>query len=238
MSGAPAVVRGFFTSSQFVNVKGAKELGTQDLIEVENLAGKPATKITKVVFNLSPGIEITTEKMEAILNDDQPYLLVDSRSAKRFGSSHFRTAISIFAKYLENQIDRLPKDKSQLVVAYHSGPTCHYTGIAVKTALRHGYTNVKGYQGGMPTWKKAGKLLHASADWLAKNLNGHHDIIDVRPISESSGSHIKTAVAMPAKEFKSLTKIFIKEKRWRDCPAFPTCGHPSYFIRMRRLAKL
>ncbi len=218
VKGKPSVVVKFDKNTQFVNGKGIKELGTNDLIKVEYTPDQAASRITKVVFGLPPGVEISTKEMEAIIHGDQDYLLVDVRPARRFGDGHIPTAISIFAKELEKHLDQLPKDKSTLLVFYCGGPTCPYTGIAVEIALKHGYTNVKGFQGGMPHWKKAKKPVHASASWLAKNLDEHHVIFDVRSETESSKRHIKTAVAMPAEQFKAMTKGFIKEKKVAKLP--------------------
>ena len=213
----PAVVK-FGKNTQFVNAKSIKELGTKDLIEVEYSPGQPASKITKVIFGLPLGVEISTEELEAIIQGGQDYLLVDARPSKRFGAGHIPTAISIFAKDLEKNLGRLPKDKSMLLVFYCGGPTCPYTGMSIKIAQKHGYTNVKGYQAGLPTWKKSKKPVHASSGWVAKNLDEHHVIIDVRSKDESAQQHIKTAVAMPAGEFKAMTKKFIKAKKPAKLP--------------------
>ena len=208
----PAVVR-FDKNTQFVNAKGIKQLGTKDLLQVEFEPGLPATKITKVVFALPPGVEIDTKAMKAIIKGKEPYLLVDARPGKRFGAGHLPTAISIFAKEQPKKMDMLPSDKSQLLVFYCGGPTCPFTRESVEIAMKAGYTNVKGYQAGMPGWKKAKLPIHASATWVAGNLDEHSVIIDARPLDESTREHIKTAVAIPAAEFKALTRKFIKERK-------------------------
>jgi len=71
-------------------------------------------------------------------------------------------------------------------------------------AEKAGYTNVKVYVDGTPAWKKARQLVVVNNTWLAKNLDSHHVIIDVRPVSKSSKEHIKTAVAIDAGQ---LTKM-------------------------------
>ncbi len=224
----PPVVIRFDKNTQFVNVKSAKELVINELIEIEFSPGAPATKITKVVFGLPPGIEIDTAEMEAILRGDQDYVLVDARPCRLFNEGHIPTAICIFTKDQEKEIGKLPQDKSKLLVFYCGGPTCPYTGMSIKIAQKHGYTNIKGYQGGMPLWKKKRKPAHTPASWVAKNLNEHHVIIDVRPVSESSQKHIKTAVAMPSDDFKAMTKTFIKEKKPARLPGVSDKGAPIF----------
>ena len=222
---SPFMVR-FDKNTQYVNAKGPKELGTKDLIEVEYSPGAPATKITKVIFDLPRGVEIGTQELEAIIQGNQDYTLVDARPGKRFGDGHIPTAISIFAKDLEKNLDKLPQDKSKLLIFYCGGPTCPYTGMSIKIAQQHGYTNVKGYQAGLPTWKKAKKPVHASAGWVAKNLNEHHVVIDARSVEKSGKKHIKTAVAMPAGDFKAMTKTFVKEKKPARLPGVSDKGAP------------
>ncbi len=223
----PAVVR-FDKNTQFVNAKGIKELGTKDLLKVEFEPGKPATKITKVVFALPPGVEIDTKTMQGIIKGTEPYMLVDARPGARFGAGHLPTAVSIFAKEQPKKLDKLPADKSQLLVFYCGGPTCPFTRESVEIAMKAGYTNVKGYQAGMPGWKKAKLPVHASADWVAKNLDEHSVIIDVRPLNESTEKHIKTAVAMPTADFKALTKKFIKERKPARLPGVSDKRAPIY----------
>ena len=53
----PVVVR-FDKNTVFENATGIKDLGPPDLLKVEFEPGKPASKITKVVFGLPPGVEI------------------------------------------------------------------------------------------------------------------------------------------------------------------------------------
>ena len=51
----PVVIR-FDQNTKFVEAAGIDDLGPPDLIKVEYQPGKPATSITKVVFNLPPGV--------------------------------------------------------------------------------------------------------------------------------------------------------------------------------------
>ncbi len=222
---APEIIR-FDQNTQFSDPKGIKGLGVPDLIKVKFTPSQPATKITKVMFGLPPGVEIDLKQLQKILQGKQAYLLVDARPGSRFDAGHIPTALSIYAKELPQKLDLLPEDKSNRVIFYCGGPTCPFTGEAVRIAQKHGYTNLKGFQAGLPGWKKAKKPVHASASWVAQNLNPNQVLIDVRPRSESSQQHIKTAVAMPAGEFKALTKQFIAEKKAARLPGVSDMGAP------------
>ena len=79
-------------------------------------------------------------------------------------------------------------------------------------AEKAGYTNTKVYVDGNPAWKKAGKLIVVKNTWIGKNLDHHRVIIDIRPESRSSESHIKTAVALYAGKIVDMGEGF-KSKR-------------------------
>ena len=214
----PVVVR-FDKNTVFENATGIKDLGPPDLLKVEFEPGKPATKITKVVFGLPPGVEIDIKEMLAILQGKRgPYLLGDARPAKKFPQGHIPSAISTFPDDKEAFLKALPADKDMLLVFYCGGPTCPFTGKAVKAATAAGYTNVKGFQAGIPAWKKSKLAVHSEPGWLAKNLDEHHVIIDARPVAESSKQHIQSAVAMPGTELEAMTQQFIKTKTLAELP--------------------
>ena len=64
--GQPPVTVLFGPETQYVNAASVKDLGSPDLIEVEYAPGKPATRITQVVFGLPPGAEVSLQELEAI----------------------------------------------------------------------------------------------------------------------------------------------------------------------------
>jgi rhodanese-related sulfurtransferase len=200
-------------STQFVNAKDIKDLALEELIEVEFKPGEPATRITKVVFDLPPEQAIDLQTLSSLVEkgDTGAYLLADARPTDRYREGHIPTAVSIPAKELPNKLQALPRDKP--VIFYCGGPTCPFTREALAITTKEGFTNVKGFNGGLPAWKRAKKPVHVSADWLTQGLDHSKVIIDVRPKESSSQAHIKTVVTMPASRFDELRKTFIKEKR-------------------------
>lgn len=207
----PAVVR-VGTDTIFEGAKGIKELSPPDLIEVDQEPGKTAKRIKKIIFALPPGVEISLEELLSIMNSGDKYYLFDARPAKRFGGGHIPTSVTAFPKD-KNFLNLLPEDKTALVVFFCGGPTCPYTGKAVAKAQKAGYTNLKGFQAGMPAWKKAKLPVYSEPKWLSKNLNTQHIILDVRDTGVSSKSHIKGGVAMPVAELQAMTQGFIKSKK-------------------------
>jgi rhodanese-related sulfurtransferase len=193
------------------------ELNPPDLIEAEREPGQPATRVKKIVFGLPPGVEIDTGELLKIMTGEAPYHLFDARPVKRFGKAHVPSAKPAHPKD-DNFLSLLPGDKAALLVFYCGGPTCPYTGISVEKAGKAGYTNLKGYQAGLPGWKKSKLPVHAEAGWLAKNLNPQTVILDVRDTTASSQSHIKGAVALPLADLQAMTQRFIKDQAIPELP--------------------
>jgi len=203
--------------TQFDGTAGLKDLNPPDLIEVEREPGKAATRIKKIVFGLPPGVEISVEELLKIMTGGDAYSLFDARPVKRFGAGHIPSAKSAFPKD-DNFLSLLPADKDALLVFYCGGPTCPYTGIAVGMAQEAGYTKLKGFQAGLPGWKKSKLPVHSDASWLARNLNTQHVILDVRDKAASSQSHIRGAVALPQTELQAMTQRFIAEQKVPELP--------------------
>jgi rhodanese-related sulfurtransferase len=225
VDGKPFVVL-YGPQTQYVNATGIKDLGAPDLIEVEHTPGQPASKVTKVVFNLPPGAEIGIPELEAILAGKAPYVLVDARPAEQYREGHVPTSINIFAKELPANLGRLPADKGTLIVFYCGGPTCPYTGQSIETASAAGYTNLKGFQVGIPAWKKVGKPVVSTPEWVAASLDPHHVVIDVRPKAEVARGHIKGAVSLEAAELPKMTAAFIAEKKVAKLPGVTDMAAP------------
>jgi rhodanese-related sulfurtransferase len=208
-----AVTVMFAPETQFVNAANIDDLAPPDLIEVEFRPGKPATRVTKVIFNLPAGAEVSLDQLEAIRAGKTPYVLVDARPAKQFATGHIPGSINIYPKDLPSRLDQLPADKGTLVIFYCGGPTCPYTAQSIEIAQKAGYTNLKGFQAGIPAWKKADKPVVASPEWVAANLGPHHLVVDVRAKDEVAKGHVKGAVSLEPTELTTLTQKLQAEKK-------------------------
>lgn len=204
-------------ATQLEGFSSIDELSPPDLIEAELEPGQPATTVKKIFFGLPPGIEIDTGELLKTMTGEAPYYLFDARPVKRFGKAHIPSAKPAHPKD-DNFLSLLPGDKAALLVFYCGGPTCPYTGIAVDMAGKAGYTNLKGYQAGLPGWKKSKLPVHTESGWLAKNLNTQTVIMDVRDTTASSRSHIKGAVALPLADLQAMTQGFIKNQTIPELP--------------------
>ena len=205
------------SNTRYDGAAGLKDLGPPDLIEVQREPGQPASSIKKVVFGLPPGIEIDVKELLTIMTGGGVYHLYDARPGKQFGAAHVPGASSAFPKDADF-LSKLPADKNALLVFYCGGPTCPFTGDAVKMAQAAGYTNIRGYQAGIPGWKKARLPVHSEVSWLAQRLDPQHVVIDVRDKVQSSQAHIERAVAMPTAELQAMTQKFIAQKTVAELP--------------------
>ncbi len=215
----PVVVR-FDDNTQFIEADGVGDLSGGELIKVSFEPGQPATTIEKIVFGLPDGMEITTDELLAILTGDEAYTLIDARPAGPFMAATIPSSVNAFPN-ADDFLDRLAElapDTAALIVFYCGGPTCPHTGTAIGKAQEAGYTNIKGYQGGTPTWRRAQLPMHAQPEWLAERLNPGHVIIDTRNQITAMRGHLPTAVTMPAANFEALTETFIAEQRQARMP--------------------
>jgi rhodanese-related sulfurtransferase len=106
--------------------------------------------------------EITTAEMRQIL-EKKSAVVFDSRPAREFAVGHIPGALNVSAKpgvpisvYVSDvkEIERAVKgDKSTPVVLYCNGPFCQKSKRLSAELVEAGFTNVRRYQLGMPTWR-------------------------------------------------------------------------------------
>ena len=153
-------------------IKGG--LKVQDLTELElsyappygtakdiiNIAGYASLNLIEGKFKQISLKDINKEKNDAIL--------VDSRTPLEYNIEHFDGAINIPFLTLRNNLDKLPKNKSQKIIVYCNVGMTAYMWIRVLVNL--GYTNLYNVEGGMRLYK----LMHQydSGDFLKENNKG------------------------------------------------------------------
>ena len=85
--------------------------------------------------------------------DKGQYTLIDSRPLPRFEEGAIPTAIHLPFIGFDKFADRLPADKSRLVVFYCGGITCTLSPNSLRKAEKMGYTNLRVYREGLPDWQ-------------------------------------------------------------------------------------
>ncbi|MDZ7753572.1 MAG: rhodanese-like domain-containing protein [Gammaproteobacteria bacterium] len=218
-------VIGTDADTRYEGAAGLNDLGPPDLIEVQRQEGGPAARIRKVLFDLPPGLAISINELLGIITDGQPHQLYDTRPHDLFATAHIPGAGSTSPED-EDFPGRLPADKDMLLVFYGRGPTFPDTAAAVEQAEAAGHTNLKGYLDGLPGWSETRLLLLSEASWLAKHRNPRHVVLDVRPRTVSSRSHIVGAVAMPLSELQAMSQRTIAGQESPRLPGLSDRGAP------------
>jgi rhodanese-related sulfurtransferase len=137
-----------------------------------------------------------------------PYTLIDSRPLVRFQEGAIPTAIHLPFIGFDKFVDRLPKDKSQLVVFYCGGITCTLSPNSLKKAKLLGYTNLRVYREGQPEWATRNYQVTTPAFVKAAYVDRDipHVMIDARTKEDAASGHIKGAVSVPAGQEKAVLK--------------------------------
>jgi rhodanese-related sulfurtransferase len=142
------------------------------------------------------------------------FALIDSRPLPRFQQGTIPGSINVPYPAWDKVVNRLPADKSALLVFFCQGVTCQMSPLSQKKARKLGYTNTKVYHEGVPEWETKDYLAtrpeFVKAAYVDKDIPAV--ILDVRSLDESKSGHIKGAVGMPAAAVKTQLKSFPEPK--------------------------
>lgn len=92
---------------------------------------------------------------------DKTVTLLDCNGSESYAKGHLPGAIN-FETAKTALADKLPKEKSALVVAYCGGPKCLAYKAGAEAATKLGYTNVKHFSGGIKGWKEAAEKVETA----------------------------------------------------------------------------
>nr|MCU0921581.1 rhodanese-like domain-containing protein [Burkholderiaceae bacterium] len=81
------------------------------------------------------------------------FALIDSRPLPRFQQGTIPGSINVPYPAWDKVVNRLPADKSALLVFFCQGVTCQMSPLSQKKAKKLGYTNTKVYHEGVPEWE-------------------------------------------------------------------------------------
>ena len=137
-----------------------------------------------------------------------PFTLIDSRPLPRFQEGTIPGAIHLPFIGFDKFVDRLPKDKAQLVVFFCGGITCTLSPNSLKKAEKLGYTNLRVYREGLPDWQTHDYQVttppFVKAAYLERDIP--HVMVDARSADDATSGHIKGAVSVPAGKEKAVLK--------------------------------
>ncbi|WED20674.1 rhodanese-like domain-containing protein [Vibrio sp. JC009] len=207
-----------------VDAESFKDLTVNTKFKAEVDENGYASKIKRVLVKLPADQVIDTDTLSDMLDDGEPVFIGDARPVSKYNIGHIPTSKPTPSDKLKQNLDWLPEDKDQLLVFYCGGVTCPLSPAALKIAQAAGYTNVKAYVEGFPAWKGDVYPAHVNADWLKKNLNKHHVILDVR---DDADSFVKGAVHMPASKLADMHEQWNEEK-------YPTAKRTIFELRDKK----
>lgn len=124
--------------------------------------------------------EVSTEEVAAILAAGSVPVL-DVRSAREYAIAHIPGSVNIWEKEIEQISARYP-DRAAPLVLYCNGPYCGKTRRTSAELLKHGYTNVRRYQLGLPVWRALGRTVETDLEGLRYIVEGDRTavLVDTR----------------------------------------------------------
>ena len=94
-------------------------------------------------------MQITAEEAKKIMDTQEGYVILDTRTREEYDEGHIPGAIVISHDEIRQQAERVLKDKDQLILVYcRSG---RRSKLAAQDLADMGYTNVKEF-GGIIDW--------------------------------------------------------------------------------------
>lgn len=153
-------------------------------------------------------------------------MIIDARPKRaKYDRGHIPGAVSIPDLEFEDHIDKLPADKSTLLIYYCGGLKCKLSHKSAKKAEALGYTNVKVFAKGFPEWMALdGHYAQVATEWVAQQLTGGKPIlvVDSRPKQPKyDKGHIPGSVSIPDTHFDDFKGMLPADKNF---PLVFYCG--------------
>ena len=94
-------------------------------------------------------VNITAQQAKEIMNTEQGYIILDTRTQEEYDEGHIPGAILIPHDQIKTTAERILTDKNQLILVYcRSG---RRSKLAAEDLVELGYTNIKEF-GGIIDW--------------------------------------------------------------------------------------
>ncbi len=148
--------------------------------------------------------EVSTDELRRILIDRSAYVF-DARPHLEYSISHIPGAINVAAKpgvpksqYVSDvtEIGRVVRGKEAPIVLYCNGPFCGKSKRLSEELLEAGYSNVRRYQLGAPTWRALVGTMQIEPDGLRYVRSGDRTAvwIDARGGADFAAGSLPGAV--------------------------------------------
>jgi len=154
--------------------------------------------------------EISTDELRRILADKSA-IVFDARPPKEYATSHIPGARNVGQKpdtptslYVSDvaEIERQAPDRGTPLVVYCNGPFCGKSKRLSEELLQAGYTNVRRYQLGAPTWRALVGVMQIELEAVPQILarDGTAVVLDARDAGAFAAESIPGSVRLPIDE--------------------------------------
>ena len=154
--------------------------------------------------------EVSTDELRQILKDGSA-VVFDARPHMEYATSHIPGALNVAAKpdvpisvYVSDvaEIGRIVADRSTAIVLYCNGPFCGKSKRLGEELLEVGYTNVRRYQLGAPTWRALVGVMQIELDGVRYVREGDRTavFVDARSADEFRAGSLPGARNIPSSE--------------------------------------
>jgi rhodanese-related sulfurtransferase len=161
-------------------------------------------------------IQISTEELQAILADGKTFVF-DSRPHLEYSISHIPGALNVAPKpgveisqYVSDvaEIERVVQAKEAAIVLYCNGPFCGVSKRLSGELLEAGFSNVRRYQLGIPTWRALVGLTQIELDGARYVMAGDQTAVwvDARSADEFAAGSVEGAVNILDKDDVTAAK--------------------------------
>ena len=154
--------------------------------------------------------EVSTAQLRKILDDGTTFVF-DARPHMEYATSHIPGALNAAPKpgvemsqYVSDvaEIERVVQAKDAAIVLYCNGPLCGKSKRLSEELLDAGFSNVRRYQLGIPTWRALVGLTQIELDGARYVFDGDKTAVwvDARSAEDFAASSLAGAVNMVDKE--------------------------------------
>lgn len=192
-------------------------------------------------------VSVSTTFVKKLIDDKASYMLIDARPKRVADKGMVPTAINISDTEFDKNVDKLPADKTALLIYYCGGMECVLSDKSADKARKLGYTNVVTYPPGYPEWEKVhgagpaaasgaagaapaagaalvpgkekGVVTMASFEKVWKENPSSIMLVDVRDSKEFASGAIKGSVNIPVNDMEKKASTLPKNK-----PVIFICG--------------
>ncbi len=187
---------------------------------------------------------VSVDYMKKQISKNADMVIVDSRPKRpKYDKGHLPTAISIPNSSFKKMTDKLPVDKSKLLIFYCGGFKCKLSHKSAAKAIAMGYTNVKVFAAGYPAWSKVagsnkvkagseeGSIDIAYFKQLISNNPKSIMLIDVRDPDEFAAGKFPTAVNIPTDQLEvEISSLPAKNPVIFVCSTGARSGEAFYMV--------